>query len=470
MKDKAEKSTESEEESQLNHGSLRERLARVKKTRWIRFTVVAVIFVAWVAWLGSWWVLIFLPLLADIYLTQFIPWNWWKFTKNKAVRTVMSWVDAIVYALILVYFLFLYFGQNYQIPSSSLEKTLLTGDFLWVNKIVYGPRVPETPIHFPLAQNTLPILNCKSYIEHPQWDYHRLKGLRDVARFDIVVFNFPAGDTVALKCPNPDYYTLVKQFGHDAVWNDKEKYGDIVYRPVDRRDNYVKRAIGLPGEWLHIINGTIYINGKKLPEPKNVQYFYFVHTNGAFIDDQLFDELGINMEDRHGNAPDYILPLTAQMKKTLESYSWVLSINKMPADPSEIGFTFPMTANYGWTHNDFGPLWIPKKGATVKLTLRDLPEYERCITNYEGNKLEVKGDKIYINGRQTEYYTFKMNYYWMMGDNRDNSLDSRFWGFVPEDHVVGTPMFVIISFNKDKPLFKGGIRWNRLFKDANPDK
>ncbi len=193
---------------ELNHGSLRERLARVKTTRWVRFGIVSLIFLAWIAWLGSWWVILFWPLLADIYLTQFIPWNWWKASKSSIVRTVMSWVDAIVYALILVYFLFIYFGQNYQIPSSSLEKTLLTGDFLWVNKVVYGPRVPQTPLHFPLAQNEMPIIGGKSYIEKPQWAYHRLRGLRNVERFDIVVFNFPARDTVATLSPNPDYYTL----------------------------------------------------------------------------------------------------------------------------------------------------------------------------------------------------------------------------------------------------------------------
>ena len=186
-------------------GCLKERLARVKKTRWIRFAFVSVIFFLWVIWLGSWWVLLFWPLLADIYLTQFIPWSWWKRTKNKLVHSIMSWVDAIVYALILVYFIFLYVGQNYQIPSSSLEKSLLVGDNLWVNKMIYGPRVPNTPLHFPLAQNTLPFFGCKSYIENPQWDYHRLKGLRNVERNDIVVFNFPAGDTVALKVQNPDY-------------------------------------------------------------------------------------------------------------------------------------------------------------------------------------------------------------------------------------------------------------------------
>ena len=251
------------------------RVRKVKKTRWVRFLVVSAIFVGWVAWLGSWWVLIFLPLLFDIYITGYIPFTWWKRSKNAAVRTVMSWVDAIIYALILVYFVFTFIGQNYEIPSSSLEKSLLVGDYLMVNKMAYGPRVPMTPVHFPLVQNTFPIINTKSYLDSPQWDYKRLKGFGQVNTGDIVVFNFPAGDTVALKVQNPDYYTLVKMFGRNAINMNKEQFGEVIYRPVDRRENYVKRAGGLPGERIKIVNGEIYINGEKQPMPAAAQVAYY---------------------------------------------------------------------------------------------------------------------------------------------------------------------------------------------------
>lgn len=465
-----EKKKDKSEEYVRQTGSLKERLGRVKKTRWWRFGFVAVIYVLWTIWVGNPLLLLGLLLLADIYLTQFIPWGAWKGLKNKTLRTIMSWIDAIVYALVLVYFLFLFIGQNYQIPSSSLEKSLLTGDFLWVNKVVYGPRVPQTPLHFPLAQNTLPILNCKSYIETPQLDYHRLKGLRNVERMDIVVFNFPAGDTVALKMPNPDYYTLCQERGRDAVRNNKDVFGDIIYRPVDRRDNYVKRCLGLPGETLQIRDGIVYVNGKAVPQPKNVQYFYYVETDGTYIDDALYEELGISVEDRHAQGTQYILPLTAQMKKTLESKPWVKVIERIQPTESESIITYPVGTDYGWTHANYGPIWIPKKGAKVDLTLQNLPLYERCIKNYEGNDLEVKGGQIFINGKPATSYTFKMDYYWMQGDNRDNSLDSRYWGFVPEDHIVGTPAIILISFDKDHRLFDGGIRWNRIFKMPNPDK
>ena len=465
------KKEEKQEEKYVRQtGSLKERLGRVKTTRWLRFGAVAVIYVLWTLWMGNPLLLLGLLLLGDIYLTQFLPWGAWKVLENKTLRTIMSWIDAIIYALVLVYFLFLFIGQNYQIPSSSLEKSLLTGDFLWVNKVTYGPRVPQTPLHFPLAQNTLPVLGCKSYIETPQLPYHRLKGLRNVERMDIVVFNFPAGDTVALKCPNPDYYTLCQERGRDVVWNNKEIFGDIIYRPVDRRDNYVKRCLGLPGETLQIRDGIVYINGKAVPQPKNVQYFYYVETDGTFIDEDLYDELGISMDDRHGQGNQYILPLTAAMKQTLESKPWVQTIQRIQPDAGETLITYPVGVDYGWTHANYGPIWIPKKGAKVDLTVQNLPLYERCIRNYEGNTLEVKGGQIYINGKVATSYTFKMDYYWMQGDNRDNSLDSRYWGFVPEDHIVGTPSIILISFDKDHTLLDGGIRWNRIFKMPNPDK
>ena len=242
---------------------LKSRLAQVKKTRWIRFGIVAALYIGWTIWLDNYYVLFGLLLLIDIYLTQYIPWGWWKKTQNKTVRRIMEWVDAIVYALVLVYFIFTFLFQNFQIPSSSLEKSLLVGDYLLVSKVSYGPRVPNTPLHFPLAQHTIPGLNVKSYIEWPQWEYHRLKGLGSVKRNDIVVFNFPAGDTVALNMQNPDYYTLVHYYGRDAIHRNPQRFGKVIYRPVDRRENYVKRCVGLPGDTFSIVNNDIYIDGVK---------------------------------------------------------------------------------------------------------------------------------------------------------------------------------------------------------------
>lgn len=484
-----------------------ERLKEVKKTRWIRFGIVSLIFFFWVVWLNNYWVLFAYPLLFDIYITLYIPWNWWKKSKSKSVRTVMSWVDSIVYALILVYFIFIYVGQNYKIPSSSLEKTLLVGDYLWVNKMCYGPRVPQTPLHFPLVQNTFPIINTKSYFEKPQWEYHRLKGYRKIERNDIVVFNFPAGDTITFNVQNPDYYTVCYKIGESVmrqnlemgqnaaftvgsrefaercmalgreyVKKDKAHFGEIMYRPVDRRENYVKRCIGLPGEYLKIKDNKIYIDGNVLAEPENVQYNYFIRTNGSPIANDIWDKAGVSNADRamaqevnyNGNKNlVYAVPLTYGMVDFFKSLDFVEAVESIPV--VEEMSVYPINKSYGWTRADYAynlpkGIWIPKKGGTLKLNLFNLPIYERVIKNYEGNDLEVRDGIIYINGKATDRYRFKMDYYWMMGDNRDNSSDSRYWGFVPEDHIVGTPMFVIISAGDN------GLRWNRIFKDANPDK
>ena len=465
------------------------RIKAVRPSRWVRFGIVSLIFFLWVAWLGNWWVALAWLLLLDIYITGYIPFTWWKKSKNPVVRAVMSWVDAIVYAIVLVYFVFTFIGQNYQIPSSSLEKSLLVGDYLWVNKMAYGPRVPMTPIHFPLVQNTFPIINTKSYLETPQWTYHRLKGLGDVERGDIVVFNFPAGDTVAVKMQNPDYYTLVRAYGRDAVRNNPQTFGEVIWRPVDRRENYVKRCVGLPGERLSIVDGVIHINGKAIPQPENVQFNYYYQLRQGGMTDQAWEDLGIAVEDRHrvpidpedaaslralgfivnpdGSIPPvYASPLTAAMVKALEADSNVAKVMKVPAQPGD--FLFPEGVADDWTRADYGEVWIPAKGATIDLTPENWQIYYRAIRDYEGNHDAVLRDgKVYIGGKPQDKYTFKMDYYFMMGDNRDNSLDSRYWGFVPEDHIVGRPEKVLRSFDKDKSLFNGGIRWNRILLDAS---
>lgn len=470
--------------------SFRERMARTKKTRWVRFGIVTLIFILWVIWLGNPWVLLLLPLLFDIYITGYIPFTWWKKSKSKVTRTVMSWVDAIVYALILVYLVFTFVGQNYEIPSSSLEKSLLVGDYLWVNKMAYGPRVPMTPLHFPLVQNTFPVINTKSYIEWPQWRYHRLKGLGNIKTGDIVVFNFPAGDTVATKMQNPDFYTLVKYFGRDVVVNNPGQFGEIVYRPVDRRENYVKRAVGLPGETLKIVNGDIFINGKKQPQPTNVQFNYLFQTVRPLTDAD-WERYKISRDDvaqalvqpdpaeavnwtqagfdlsALSASPIYHLPLTAKAVEELKKSGLLKALVREPAPAGE--FLFPDGLSENWTRQDYGPVMIPRKGMTVRLTPENWPMYERVIRNYEYHTDSyVKDGRVYIDGKPADSYTFEMDYYFMMGDNRDCSLDSRYWGFVPEDHIVGKPMRVLISFDKDKSLFNGGIRWNRILKNANP--
>mgnify|MGYP003033049988 FL=1 len=405
----------------------------------------------------------------------------------------MGWVDAIVFALVAVYFVNLYFFQNYVIPSSSLEKSLLVGDYLFVSKMSYGARIPQTPLHMPLTQHTLPVFNCKSYLEWIQWDYKRVSGLGTVQLNDIVVFNFPAGDSVATAIPADDLYrmsydagkqlsqpvdmsrlTLEQQrqvfeyyyaAGRKYINENPQLYGKVIARPVDRRENYVKRCVGLPGQTLEIKNRIVYLDGKPNKEPDNVQYRYIVHTKGMLPDD-LCHELGISQEDRmmyYAEESVYNLPLTEKAKAALLARKdIVVSIENMPDEP--VDGLYPVNKVTGWTLDNYGPIWIPKKGETIDLTLDNLPMYERPIHAYEGNSIDVKDGKIYINGQETTRYTFKMDYYWMMGDNRHNSADSRFWGFVPEDHIVGKPIFIWLSLDQDRDWLDGKVRWNRLFK------
>ena len=478
---------------------------------YVKFALYLIPYLAFLYWVESWWGLIVVPFIFDICFTKKIKWGWWKEPEvGPATRFIMSWVDAIVFALIGVYFLTQFFFQNFVIPSSSLEKTLLTGDYLLVSKLAYGPRIPQTPLTMPMTQHTLPIINCKSYLEYPHWDYRRVKGLGNVEVNDIVVFNYPAGDTVALAQQNQDYYRLAYQIGdqllgtqtadttslfsqtivipatasllpetsyeeQQRIYNNvyaagaaymrqhPEEFGEITSRPTDRRENYVKRCVGLPGQTLQIKNDTVYLDGKPNPEPENVQYAYEV-TFKQDLPDELKRELGITEEDlyaqRNGNT--VWMPLTRKVRKQLEARKDIVaSIARAVPDA---GWLYPQNMAKDWTTANYGPLWIPKKGETLRLTLANLPIYERPIRVYEGNSLVVRGGKIYINGKAADSYTFKMDYYWMQGDNRDNSADSRFWGFVPEDHIVGKPLFIWISLDPDYGLFDGKMRWSRFFK------
>ena len=459
--------------------------SRFKKPakQWIKCAFWSLIFVLFVSWVGNFWWLLLLPFIFDVYITKIIPWTWWKKSKNKTVLAIMSWVDAIVFALVAVYFIHTYLFQNYQIPTSSLEKTLLVGDFLAVSKASYGPRVPMTPLSFPLVQHTFPILNSKSFLEKPQWEYKRLKGTDKLERNDIVVFNFPTGDTVCVKQQNPDYYTLCFLYGRDVVRSRTDIFGEIVYRPVDRRENYVKRCVGVAGDWLEVKDNQVIVNGKPQEHFPGIQYNYFVQTDGTRLTNEVLEDMNISNEDivlldnsqaaglitslgLNPNLPVYNFPLTAESYSKMQNTRGVV---KLVVEPSGIlmeDHTFPLGNTYKWTRDNYGPIYIPRQGAVLKLTVANLPIYERIIRVYEKNKLEVRDGQIFINDQPTTSYRFKMNYYWMMGDNRHKSADSRYWGFVPEDHIVGRPMFVWLSLNKDKSLFNGKIRFDRFFKNA----
>ena len=467
------------------------------RCQWTKFAVATILYLLFLVWVESWWGLIVVPFIFDVYITKMIKWQWWRESPNDATRFIMSWVDALVFALVAVYFINLFFFQNYVIPSSSLEKSLLTGDYLFVSKVSYGPRKPQTPLTMPLTQHTLPVFDCDSYIEWPQWKYERAKGFGHVELNDIVVFNYPAGDTI---CTAPqyqaqDFYRLAYGLGEGAyaqthggylpnlskmtlqqqrdflaqmyadgrhiIDSNSSEYGHIKARPADRRENYVKRCVGLPGQTLQIKNRIIYLDGKANKEPDNVQYSYYVKLRSQ-MPLELMDELGISMEDITSLNTSGYLPLTNASVKALKARKDVVESVTLVNDPTTWDI-YPLNGNKGWTRDNYGPVWIPKKGATLKLTMSNIAIYERPIRVYEGNDLQVKDGKIYINGKEAKYYTFKMDYYWMQGDNRHNSLDSRYWGFVPEDHIVGKPIFIWWSHDPDHSGFSG-IRWSRLFR------
>ncbi len=457
---------------------------------WAKGLVACALYVAFLVWIRSWWGVVVLPFIFDAYVTKRINWGWWKDLEDPVARFAMSWVDAIVFALVAVYFVNIYFFQNYTIPSSSLEKSLLVGDYLFVSKMSYGPRVPQTPLHAPLCQHTLPMGLGKSYIESVQWDYKRVSP-KKVTLNDIVVFNYPAGDTVALNYQNVDYYRMCKelyvynmpvpenldsmsaleqyrfcnhaiQAGSDYVKANPSQFGKVVWRPADRRENYVKRCVGLPGQTLEIRDHIIYLDGVANKEPDNVQYNYKVVLKQT-LPESLIRELGISQEDLASLRNSGSMPLTAKAKAALEARADLVESVTYDGQ-NETGMLYPLNGSTGWTCDNYGPVWIPAKGETVHLNMENLPVYERPIRIYEGNDLQVTDDgRIMINGKETDEYTFRMDYYWMQGDNRHCSADSRYWGFVPEDHIVGKPLVVWLSMDPDR----GGIsavRWNRMFR------
>ena len=387
-----------------------------------------------------------------------------------------DWLDAIVFAVIAAVIIRGNIFELYNIPSSSMEKSLLVGDYLLVSKVAYGPRVEMTPLSLPLMHNTVPLIGGKSYLDWPQLPYHRYPGYSKVQRYDAVVFNFPAGDTVLEAFPGGQYtyYQAIGDLGRQAVESGNAvvnlgsgpvKLGKPFARPVNKRENYIKRCIGLPGETLQIVDQQVMINGKPIKTPADAQTGYGVtflpYTNFG----KLLDNYGVSQEDIHSLPYAGYVPLTVEMAEKLGRCSDVASLERLvePADAANSEALYPNVAGLVHSVDNYGPIHIPAAGETVPLTIESLPYYRRVITAYEGNTVEVKDGRIYINGIEADSYTFKQNYYWMMGDNRHNSQDSRYWGFVPEDHIVGKARWVLWSKDKDH----GGLRWNRCLKNAS---
>jgi len=448
--------------------------------------------------------------------------------RKKGKKSVLKeWGDAILFALIAASAIRTYVFEPYTIPTGSMEKTLMVGDYLFVEKLTYGPRVPMTPFSFPVVHNTLPWINTKSYVEIQDIPYTRVPGIRFVERNDVTVFNFPAGDTALgdfrmpyglvghtyeqilrdeafyiasqMEAKSFEYFEANlesyknkarQHFEEGTVYSRILDYTDVergytaingvLERPVDKRENYIKRCVAIAGDLIEIKDKELYINGELAHKPEHMQYKYYLDSTTFFTDsDYEYFEKSFGV-DRDEIAARYYYPgevLTFPLNETNFIKAKAVFGDALKKDTREKGVyetlfrqgrvsqylsIFPNDPQYDWTEDNFGPLRIPAKGDVVELNHKTLPIYRRIITAYEGHVLKESADGIFIDGKQVTNYTIEMDYYWMMGDNRNGSADSRFWGFVPEDHIVGKAAFIWLSAGSEG-LFNGGARWDRVF-------
>lgn len=375
-----------------------------------------------------------------------------------------EWAEAVIFAVFAASFIRMFLIEAYVIPSSSMEGSLKVGDYLFVSKAHYGIRTPMTVIQFPLMHNVMPFVGSESYLKNPSLPYYRLPALETVDRNEPVVFNWPAGDSVFIA---PDRSWDIGQWVNGNI--SQNQYGGkkfpFVTRPVDKKDHYIKRCLAVGGDSLEIREGQVFVNGQAAQNPTHMQFLYaFNRLETSTINPKKLQDLGVNVSEIRTSGNTVFLFLDVDQLEKLRAIGLKLEKVKQPNEPVKLFPNSPKRVST-WSGDNFGPIYIPKKGATVALNLESLPFYWRAIKVYEQNKLEVKEGKIYVNDQEATSYTFKQNYYWMMGDNRHNSEDSRYWGYVPEDHIVGKPLF--IWFSTKGGNIRNGINWNRIFTSAN---
>ena len=379
---------------------------------------------------------------------------------------IREWAEAIIFAVFAAAFIRMFLIEAYTIPTSSMEGSLKVGDFLFVSKAHYGIRTPQTVLMLPLLHNRIPFIGGESYISKPNIPYTRLPAIDEIERYDPVVFNFPEGDSVYVF---PERTWSINDYRRGAMSANRAREvkmgrAQLVARPIDKKDHYIKRCIGLPGDSLQIINRQVYINGEPAKNPTNMQHLTRL-TPPNSVNSKKLDEMGVNLSESYPQQGIYFL--NESQREAIKSWGDGVTVEVLTPPNSNPNHLFPHNPKItqGWTVDNYGPIYIPKKGATVEISKANINFYKRIISNYEGNDLKIEGNKIFINGEEASTYTFKMDYYWMMGDNRHNSEDSRVWGFVPHNHVVGKPLFIWFS-TKNGNMFNG-INWGRIFSSAN---
>ena len=470
--------------------------------RWVAFAFVSVVVSLFAIWYGAWWSLfVAVPLIFDYYITRRIAtlhnklsvkYSWWRVVwaiwcalvfaiivgvlaymlifrwnsspivlwivvaavfgyalwneireQTKIYEWLYSWVHAIIFATVVATLIQLYWFQMFVIPTGSMESTLLAGDYILVDKVAYGPRVPMTPLSFPFVHNTMPLNDTKpSFSTSWERSYRRLAGTDQVKRGDVVVFNFPEGDTVVMERAAESYYQMLLSSEFGATVRERRenilRNYTIAVRPLDKKENYIKRCVGVAGDTLRIVNGTVYHGSEPESDIPNKQYYYDIYDNAK------------------GRVITGVLLRDTELKTYSDTTRYTLRKSQGFAGERLI----PHTVATGWSLDNFGPVWIPAAGASIELNAYNVAMYGRAITVYEGHTLEQRGECYFVDGVECKEYTFEQNYYFMMGDNRHGSLDSRFWGFVPEDHIVGKASYVWFSVDP----YEGGIRWERMFK------
>lgn len=434
----------------------------VSRGNLIRLFIWVAIWTLLVVWMNAWWLLLFNLVLFDIYITKWIDWSLKSYPVPGVLRTVIHWAGYIIIAVIISLAIKVLFTEAYKIPTPSMEGSLKAGDYIFVSKLAYGPKLPNTPLSWPFVPDHFSN-GRKTYSERLLLPYKRLRGFSGVKKGDVIVFSFPEGDSMVVQYPGQNYYSLVRQYGRSYIHDNF----DIIAHPVDRRGNYIKRCVGLPGDTLEIIDGRVKVNNRYLEFLPDMKFKFYVKTEGEKLTRKVIDSLEIIENEMTYNPANslHIVHLTIAQAEALQNVPGVRSIQRFiePVLSFHNQEIFPHDVHHRWTNDLFGPVVIPAEGMTIQLDKRTYPVYKRAIEVYEDNHIQLKNGRFMVNGTPADSYTFKMDYFFVMGDNRHNSADSRHWGFVPEDHLLGKAVVIWMSSDPNKS-FVGGLRKGRIFR------